>query len=53
MKKIKNSYRKSGVNISLANKFVNHISRISKNGVKKGKSLLMMKILETLDPYLI
>ncbi len=37
MKKIKNSYRKSGVNISLANKFVNHISRISKKDVKKGK----------------
>ena len=38
MKKMKNSYRKSGVNISLANKFVNHISRISKKGVKKGEN---------------
>ena len=36
MKKIKNSYQKSGVNISLANKLVKHISGISKKGVKKG-----------------
>ena len=35
MKKIENSYKKSGVNISLANKLVNHISKISKKGVKK------------------
>ena len=35
MKKIKNSYKKSGVNISLANKFVKHISEISKKNVKK------------------
>ena len=37
MKKIKNSYKKSGVNISLANKFVKHISRLSKKNVKKKK----------------
>ena len=38
MKKMKNSYRKSGVNISLANKFVKHISVISKKSCpKKGK----------------
>ena len=30
MKKIPNSYKKSGVNISKANKFVDHIARISK-----------------------
>tara|TARA_Y100000768_G_scaffold352236_1_gene303680 strand:- start:26877 stop:27893 length:1017 start_codon:yes stop_codon:yes gene_type:complete len=30
MKKNENSYKKSGVNISLANKLVNHISKISK-----------------------
>ena len=30
MKKIENSYKKSGVNISLANKLVNHISYLSK-----------------------
>ena len=35
MKKIKNSYKKSGVNISLANKLVKHISSISKKDVKK------------------
>ena len=35
MKKIKKSYKKSGVNISLANKLVKHISSISKKGVKK------------------
>ena len=39
MKKIQNSYKKSGVNISIANKFVNHIAKVSKNNVKKtGKS---------------
>ena len=35
MKKIQNSYKKSGVNISVANKFVNHIAKISKKNVKK------------------
>tara|TARA_B100000941_G_scaffold289964_1_gene270621 strand:+ start:1 stop:1029 length:1029 start_codon:yes stop_codon:yes gene_type:complete len=35
MKKIQNSYKKSGVNISLANEFVKHISTLSKKGVKK------------------
>ncbi len=35
MKKIKNSYKKSGVNISVANKFVNHIAKISKKNVQK------------------
>ena len=38
MKKIKNSYKKSGVNISLANKLVKHISNISKKDVKKTNS---------------
>ena len=37
MKKNENSYKKSGVNISLANKLVNHISNISKKDVKKTK----------------
>ncbi len=37
MKKMQNSYKKSGVNISLANKLINHISLISKKNVKKGK----------------
>ncbi len=35
MKKNENSYKKSGVNISLANKLVRHISKISKKDVKK------------------
>ena len=35
MKKIQNSYKKSGVNISLANKLVNYISLISKKNFKK------------------
>ncbi len=38
MKKIKNSYKKSGVNISLANKLVKHISNISRKDVKKTNS---------------
>ena len=43
MKKTKNSYKKSGVNISLANKLVQHISKISKKKVKK-KSKRLFKI---------
>jgi phosphoribosylformylglycinamidine cyclo-ligase len=35
MKKIKNSYKKSGVDIPLANKLVQHISNVSKKNVKK------------------
>ena len=38
MKKIKNSYKKSGVDISLANKLVKHISVLSKKGVQKTKN---------------
>ena len=38
MKKNINSYKKSGVNISLANKLVNHISLIAKKNVEKKKS---------------
>ena len=38
MKKMQNSYKKSGVNISLANKFVKHINRLSKNVGKKTKN---------------
>ena len=38
MKKIENSYKKSGVNISLANKLVEHISQLSKKDVKKTNS---------------
>ena len=35
MKKTQNSYKKSGVNISLANKLVKHISKLSNKNVKK------------------
>jgi len=38
MKKIQNSYKKSGVNISIANEFVNHIAKVSKKNVKKRKN---------------
>ena len=38
MKKKKNSYKKSGVNISLANRLVKHISSVSKKHVKKAKN---------------
>ena len=38
MKKIQNSYKKSGVNICIANKFVDHIAKISKKNVKKTDS---------------
>ena len=40
MKKIQNSYKKSGVNISIANKFVEHIAKISKKNVKKTDSAI-------------
>ncbi len=39
MKKAKNSYKKSGVNISIANKLVKHIAKLSKKNVKKTKSI--------------
>ena len=52
MKKIKNTYKKSGVNISLTNKFVKHITSLSKKGVKKGKTLTK-EILVVLDLYMI
>ncbi len=35
MKKTHNSYQKSGVNISLANRLVSHISKLSRKDVKK------------------
>ena len=37
MEKTKNNYKKSGVNINLANSFVKHIARVSKKNVKKTK----------------
>ena len=41
MKKTYNSYKKSGVNISLANKLVKHISSISSKDVKKTKDTIL------------
>ncbi len=38
MKKIKNSYKNSGVDVSLANKLVKHISKVAKKDVKKTKN---------------
>ncbi len=35
MEKTKNSYKKSGVNIAIANSFVKHIAKITKKNVKK------------------
>ena len=37
MKKNKNSYKKSGVDILLANRLIKHISKLSQNNVKKSK----------------
>ncbi len=38
MKKIQNSYKKSGVDISLANKLIKHISQVTKKNVKKKRN---------------
>ena len=40
MQKTKNTYKKSGVNINLADRFVEHISKISKKNVKKKSKYL-------------
>ena len=45
MKKSGNSYKKSGVNIFLANKLVKHISKISKKNVKKKNGSLQKDII--------
>ena len=42
---MQNNYKKSGVNISLANKLVNHISKITKKDVQKGGSSLNREII--------
>ncbi len=39
MKKMQNSYKKSGVNISLANKLVKHIAKLTNKNVKKTNNL--------------
>ena len=40
MEKTKNSYKKSGVNIDLANKFVDHISKVTNKNVQKKNGAL-------------
>ena len=40
MQKTKNTYKKSGVNIKLADRFVEHIAKISKKNVKKKRKYL-------------
>ena len=45
MKKNENSYKKSGVNISLANRLVKHIARISNKSVKKKSSLSRKEVI--------
>ena len=49
MEKTKNSYKKSGVNIELANTFVKYIAKITKKNVKKRTNLIKMTILVLLD----
>jgi phosphoribosylformylglycinamidine cyclo-ligase len=45
MKKIKNSYKKSGVNITLANKLVAHISKVSKKDVRKTNNSINKEVI--------
>ena len=51
MKKNENSYKKSGVNISLANKLVKYISNVSKKMSKKRNLSLLRIILVASDHY--
>ena len=43
MKKNKNSYKKSGVNISLANKLISYISKVSKKKCQKNEDLFQKR----------
>ncbi len=45
MNKIKNSYKKSGVNISLANKLVKHISSLTNKNVKKTNNSIEKEVI--------
>ena len=40
MEKTKNSYKRSGVNVELANNFIKHIAKISNKNVQKKKNVL-------------
>ena len=53
MKKIYNTYKKSGVNMAAADKLVNYISKISRKTYKKNTEKNLLKILVVLDQFLI
>ena len=53
MKKVYNTYKKSGVNMAAADKLVDYISKISRKTYKKNKKKNLLKILEVLDQFLI
>ena len=49
MKKTKNSYKKSGVNMATANKLVNYISKISRKTYKKNTEKKSFKKFNTIN----
>ena len=53
MKRNENNYKKSGVNIKLANKLVDYISQVSKKMSKKRDLILLKVKLEVLVHYMI
>ena len=52
MRTTKNTYKKSGVNIKLADRFVDYIANISKKMSKKGINTWAKTILEHLAQHL-
>ena len=53
MKKVYNTYKKSGVNIAAANKLVDYISKISRKTYKKNTEKKLLRILAVLDQFMI
>jgi len=53
MKKTYNTYKKSGVNMAVADKLVSYISKISRKLTKRIRKLNPLKILAVLDQFLI
>ena len=53
MKKVYNTYKKSGVNMANAAELVNYISKISRKTYKKILKKNLIKILVVLDQFLI
>jgi len=51
MKKTYNTYKKSGVNMAVADKLVNYISKISRKTYKKILKQDLLKILVVLDLF--